>query len=221
MASQKERQRAYRERKKQREQGNFRTISVPIDLVPKLEGCPQVLVERYAAGDEGLRKEIEAEKERITRAMRQILLLEALKSLGLNPTTVREHRRVVRNRSKLRARTRQLECLLAQAEERARSNNLRLEVLAANRAEADEWAELSYGVNRKLIAWGSVEAEKVRESTRKHLEHVVFAVRRNMFVIRKHRWFVTAETFKAAEGTQATERVPFTHHDGGTARSTP
>ena len=69
------------------------------------------------------------------------MLLEALRSLGMDPTIVREHRRAVRNRSKLRARVRQLECLLAQAEERARSNNLRLEVLAANRIEADEWAE--------------------------------------------------------------------------------
>ena len=81
--------------------------------------------------------------------------------------------------------------------------------------------KLSYGVYRKLVAWGSVEAEKVRESIRKRLDRLVFAMQRNRFVLGKNRWFVKTRTFKADEGTQAAERVRFTDHDGDTARSRP
>lgn len=190
MAKASERQRKYRERKKQREQGKFRTVQVPVNLVPKLQGRPQLLVEYYAGGEEALQERIEARKEELLRATKQKLVIDLLRSFGVHASLVKDLRRPSRYRSKLSARVHGLESQLREAEEQEKFNGARKELLARNRFEADQWAEVVDRVCDGLTAFGSREAVDVLERIEEERGRLQFSRERCNEVIEINPWLV-------------------------------
>jgi hypothetical protein len=180
VASQAERQKAYRERKQEEGKGKRRTIPVPVDLTRKLKGHPQWLVDRYIEGRKGLRKEIEAAKKAGRRRAEIEVMKERtqravnlLRSYDMVAGSSKEIQSSTRNRSKLRARVAQLEDQLRRVKKQELLNGSRNKVLSANRLEAEQWGELASRILGELEAeWGSCEEYDVLEGKWKDMREV-------------------------------------------------
>jgi len=180
MASQAERQKAYRKRKREEGRGKRRTIPVPVDLARKLKGHPQWLVDRYIEGRKGLRKEINAAKKAGKRRAEIEVMKERtqravnlLRSYDILAGSSKEIQSSTRNRSKLRARVAQLEDQLRRVKKQEFLNKSRNEVLRANRLEAGQWGKLASHILGELeVEWGSCEEYDVLEGKWKDMHEV-------------------------------------------------